>query len=172
MSKYYSPAHDCAGAIVRQEPRDALSASLPGGTSAPPAVHRIRCRTAALGGRRDPCTGRGHATAVSYNFCRNRHCSTCQSNARLPGFRRVKESCCPRVVHVVFTLPRELAPLALQNKRLTSTWYFTPAPQRCSKWIVIPSTWNRDRLLQRTPYLGSATAKSLLLTPARLGCPI
>ena len=40
-----------------------------------------RCRTAALGGHRDRCTGCGH-TAVSYNSCRNRHCPKCQGNAR------------------------------------------------------------------------------------------
>jgi hypothetical protein len=28
-----------------------------------------RCRTAALGGHRDRCTGCGHTTAISYNSC-------------------------------------------------------------------------------------------------------
>ena len=32
-----------------------------------------RCRTAALGGHRDRCSGCGHQT-ISYNSCRNRHC--------------------------------------------------------------------------------------------------
>jgi hypothetical protein len=41
-----------------------------------------RCRTAALGGHRDRCTGCGHTTKVSYNSCRNRHCPRCQGNAR------------------------------------------------------------------------------------------
>jgi hypothetical protein len=40
-----------------------------------------RCRSAALGGDRDPCSSCGHQ-AISYNSCRNRHCPKCQTNAR------------------------------------------------------------------------------------------
>jgi hypothetical protein len=29
----------------------------------------VRCRTAALGGHRDRCTGCGHTTRISYNSC-------------------------------------------------------------------------------------------------------
>jgi len=77
-----------------------------------------RCRTAALGGHRDQCPECGH-TAISYNSCRNRHCPRCQGNARLRWLQaRERELLPSRYVHVVFTLPRELAPLALQNKRL------------------------------------------------------
>jgi hypothetical protein len=39
----------------------------------------VRCRTAALGGHRDPCLGCGHQ-AISYNSCRNRHCPKGQGN--------------------------------------------------------------------------------------------
>jgi hypothetical protein len=79
----------------------------------------VRCRTAALGGHRDCCTGCGHTTRVSYNSCRNRHCPRCQGNARRRWLRaRERELLPTRYVHAVFTLPRELAPLALQNKRL------------------------------------------------------
>jgi len=78
----------------------------------------IRCRTAALGGHRDQCSDCGH-TAISYNSCRNRHCPRCQGNARLHWLQaRERELLPTRYVHVVFTLPRELAHLALQNKRL------------------------------------------------------
>jgi Putative transposase/Transposase zinc-binding domain len=78
-----------------------------------------RCRTAALGGHRDRCTGCGHTTAISYNSCRNRHCPRCQGNARRRWLQaRERELLPTRYVHAVFTLPRELAPLALQNKRL------------------------------------------------------
>jgi hypothetical protein len=77
-----------------------------------------RCRTAALGGHRDQCADCGH-TAISYNSCRNRHCPRCQGNARLRWLQmRERELLATRYVHVVFTLPRELAPIALQNKRL------------------------------------------------------
>jgi hypothetical protein len=77
-----------------------------------------RCRTAALGGHRDQCSDCGH-TAISYNSCRNRHCPKCQGSARLRWLQaRERELLPASYVHVVFTLPRELAPLALQNKRL------------------------------------------------------
>jgi hypothetical protein len=77
-----------------------------------------RCRTAALGGHRDQCSGCGH-TAISYNSCRNRHCPKCQGNARIRWLEQRERELLPtRYVHAVFTLPRELAPLALQNKRL------------------------------------------------------
>jgi Transposase zinc-binding domain/Putative transposase len=76
------------------------------------------CRTAALGGHRDQCSDCGH-TAISYNSCRNRHCPRCQGNARLRWLAaRERELLPTRYVHMVFTLPRELAPLARQNKRL------------------------------------------------------
>jgi hypothetical protein len=78
-----------------------------------------RCRTAALGGHCDRCTGCGHTTKISYNSCRNRHCPRCQGNARMRWLQaRERELLPTRYVHAVFTLPRELAPLALQNKRL------------------------------------------------------
>jgi hypothetical protein len=78
-----------------------------------------RCRTAALGGHLDECIDCGYRPAISYNSCRNRHCPKCQANARDRWLEaRRKELLPTRYVHVVFTLPHELAPLALQNKKL------------------------------------------------------
>src|SRR5437667_12637238 len=77
-----------------------------------------RCRTAALGGHIDQWTRCGHR-AISYNSCRNRHCPKCQTAARDRWIAaRQKELLPSRYVHVVFTLPAQLAPLALQNKKL------------------------------------------------------
>src|SRR5437870_2672400 len=77
-----------------------------------------RCRTAALGGHLDECTRCGHR-AISYNSCRNRHCPKCQTAARERWIAaRQRELLPTRYVHVVFTLPRELAPLTLQNKKV------------------------------------------------------
>jgi len=77
-----------------------------------------RCRTAALGGHLDECTRCGHR-AISYNSCRNRHCPKCQTSARERWIAaRQRELLPTRYVHVVFTLPRELAPLTLQNKKV------------------------------------------------------
>jgi hypothetical protein len=78
----------------------------------------VRCRTAALGGHIDQCTRCGHRT-ISYNSCRNRHCPKCQANARDRWLQARRQELLPtRYVHVVFTLPHQLAPLALQNKKL------------------------------------------------------
>jgi len=78
-----------------------------------------RCRTAALGGHRDRCSDCGHTTAVSSNSCRNRHCPKCQGNARQRWLQARERELLPTpYVHVVFTLPHELAPLALQNKQV------------------------------------------------------
>jgi Putative transposase/Transposase zinc-binding domain len=78
-----------------------------------------RCRTAALGGHLDECTRCGHRAAISYNSCRNRHCPKCQTSARERWIAtRQRELLPTRYVHVVFTLPHRLAPLALQNKKV------------------------------------------------------
>src|ERR1700741_4071570 len=77
-----------------------------------------RCRTAALGGHLDECTRCGHR-AISYNSCRNRHCPKCQAEARDRWLAARRQELLPtRYVHVVFTLPRHLAPLVLQNKKV------------------------------------------------------
>src|SRR5438874_11651875 len=83
-----------------------------------------RCRTAALGGHLDECVRCGHR-AISFNSCRNRHCPKCQANARDRWLEaRQRELLPTRYVHVVFTLPRQLSPLALQNKREIYTLLF------------------------------------------------
>jgi putative transposase/transposase-like zinc-binding protein len=78
----------------------------------------VRCRTAALGGHLDQCTRCGHR-AISYNSCRNRHCPKCQTAARERWIAARRQELLPtRYVHVVFTLPRPLTPLVLQNKKV------------------------------------------------------
>jgi len=77
-----------------------------------------RCRTVALGGHLDECIACGYRPAISYNSCRNRHCPKCQANARHRWLQARRQELLPtRYVHVVFTLPHELAPLVLQNKK-------------------------------------------------------
>jgi hypothetical protein len=78
-----------------------------------------RCRTAALGGHIDACTRCGYRAAISYNSCRNRHCPKCQTGARERWIQARRRELLPTpYVHVVFTLPPQLAPLALQNKKV------------------------------------------------------
>ena len=79
-----------------------------------------RCRTAALGGHRDRCLTCGYqTTSYSFNSCRNRHCPKCQTNAREKWLAKRSADLLPvPYVHVVFTLPHLLAPLAYHNKKL------------------------------------------------------
>lgn len=77
----------------------------------------LRCRTPVLGAHVDACSRCGHQV-ISYNSCRNRHCPKCQANARDRWLAaRSRELLPTSYVHVVFTLPHQLAPLALRNKR-------------------------------------------------------
>jgi hypothetical protein len=90
----------------------------------------IRCRTAQLGGhvvqQYDDC---GHQR-IQYNSCRNRHCPKCQAMARAVWLEKRESELLPvPYFHVVFTLPRELGPLALQNKRVVYGILFRAAAQ-------------------------------------------
>jgi predicted RNA-binding Zn-ribbon protein involved in translation (DUF1610 family) len=83
-----------------------------------------RCRTAALGGHLDRCDSCGHE-AISYNSCRNRHCPKCQAPARERWLQaRERELLDVPYVHVVFTLPHALLPLAYRNSARLYTFLF------------------------------------------------
>ena len=83
-----------------------------------------RCRTAALGGHVDRCDACGHQ-AISYNSCRNRHCPKCQAQARERWLHaRERDLLDVPYVHVVFTLPHGLLPLAYRNSARLYTWLF------------------------------------------------
>ncbi len=74
-----------------------------------------RCRTAELGGHVDECLDCGYLR-IAYNSCRNRHCPKCQALARARWLDKQAEHLLPiEYFHVVFTLPREVADLALAN---------------------------------------------------------
>src|SRR6202171_1794739 len=78
-----------------------------------------RCRTAALGGHIDECIRCGHRATISYNSCRNRHCPKCQTGARERWIQARRRELLPSpYVPVGFTLPPQLAALALQNKKV------------------------------------------------------
>ena len=98
-----------------------------------------RCRTAALGGHLDECTRCGHR-AISYNSCRNRHCPKCQAGARERWLEKRRRELLPtQYVHVVFTLPRQLAPLVLQNKKVLYDLLFRTSAEPFWKSRAIPS---------------------------------
>ncbi|MFW6129425.1 MAG: IS91 family transposase [Candidatus Aminicenantaceae bacterium] len=75
------------------------------------------CRTAELGGHIDRCDNCGHEV-ISYNSCRNRHCPKCQSLAKARWLEaRETELLSADYFHVVFTIPKALNQIVLQNKR-------------------------------------------------------
>ena len=74
------------------------------------------CRTAVMGGHVEACTDCGH-WRIAYNSCRNRHCPRCQGAAARTWLAKREADLLPvGYFHVVFTLPAEIAALALQNK--------------------------------------------------------
>jgi hypothetical protein len=76
------------------------------------------CRTAALGGHITQCDHCGHEEQA-YNSCRHRSCPKCHGAAQASWLAaREGEVLDTPYVHVIFTLPHDLGPLALQNPRL------------------------------------------------------
>jgi hypothetical protein len=82
------------------------------------------CRTATLGGHVEyyDC---GHRVPV-YNSCSNRSCPKCQGAARARWLAEREAELLPveEYFHVVFTLPQQLAALALQNAKTIYTILF------------------------------------------------
>jgi hypothetical protein len=80
------------------------------------ALRDIRdCRTAALGGRLQQCEECGHQV-ILFHSCRNRHCPQCQATVRAQWLAERQADLLPvEYFHVVFTLPQQIASLALQN---------------------------------------------------------
>ncbi len=88
-----------------------------------------RCRTAALGIHLERCDRCDYET-VAYDSCRNRHCPKCQSSSRDRWLMKQASSLLPvPYAHVVFTVPGQLAPLALRNQRLFYNLLFRAASE-------------------------------------------
>jgi len=82
------------------------------------------CRTALLGGHVDQCDHCGHLE-ISYNSCRNRHCPKCQFLRKEHWIEARRKDLLPiPYFHVVFTLPAELNPLFLRNRRILYDLFF------------------------------------------------
>jgi hypothetical protein len=94
------------------------------------ALRNLRdCRTAALGGHLQQCDRCGHRV-ILYNSCRNRHCPKCQASARAKWLAQRQAELLPvPYFHVVFTLPQELAHLALQNPKQIYNLLFRAASE-------------------------------------------
>jgi len=88
-----------------------------------------QCRTAVLGGHRMSCASCG-ASEISYNSCRDRHCPKCGGSRRARWLDAQSSALLPvPYFHVVFTLPHELAPLALRNPGLVYGLVFRAASE-------------------------------------------
>jgi hypothetical protein len=86
-----------------------------------------RCRTAALGGHVQRCRDCGDER-ISYNSCRNRHCPKCQALSRAQWLERESTFLLPtEYYHVVFTLPQEVAEVALGQPSLYYNLLFQAA---------------------------------------------
>lgn len=87
------------------------------------------CRTAALGGHVERCDRCDHQR-VCYNSCRDRHCPKCQSLARAQWLEdRQSELLDIPYFHVVFTVPKPIAAVALQNKQIVYNILFRAAAE-------------------------------------------
>jgi predicted Zn-ribbon and HTH transcriptional regulator len=87
------------------------------------------CRTAYLGGHIEQCDSCGFQRQA-YNSCRNRHCPKCQSLAKAQWLQQRKAELLPvGYFHLVFTLPHELNPIALRNKKVLCTILFQAVSQ-------------------------------------------
>lgn len=87
------------------------------------------CRTSGLGSHFERCDHCSY-TGKSYDSCRNRHCPTCQQKDKLEWLdKRMKELLPVGYYHLVFTLPHELNPLCLQNKKVMYGILFKSASQ-------------------------------------------
>jgi hypothetical protein len=89
----------------------------------------LNCRTAYLGGHIDRCLHCG-TMRIAYHSCRNRHCPTCQHMPRERWLEKRKDEILPAsYFHVVFTLPHELNPVILNNKKVMLNILFKAASQ-------------------------------------------
>ena len=87
------------------------------------------CRTAALGGHLQQCDTCGYQQPA-YNSCRNRHCPKCGSLAKAQWLEDRKADLLPvGYFHLVFTLPHELNPLILVNKKVLCDVLFKAVSQ-------------------------------------------
>jgi hypothetical protein len=87
------------------------------------------CRTAALGGHLQQCDSCGYQQPA-YNSCRNRHCPKCGSLAKAQWLEDRKADLLPvGYFHLVFTLPHELNPLLLVNKKVLCDILFKAVSQ-------------------------------------------
>ena len=99
------------------------------------------CRTVLLGAFVQQCDRCSHQV-IEYRSCRNRHCPKCHCRARDQWLaERSKELLPVMYSHVIFTLPDELAPLALQNPRVVYGILFRAVAEALLEMAADPKRW-------------------------------
>ena len=99
------------------------------------------CRTEILGGHLETCGNRCGYERVSFHSCRNRHCPKCQNLQKSRWLLERSQKLLPTgYFHVVVTLPHELNPLILQNRRLLYNLLFEAASEGL---IELAKGWKR-----------------------------
>ena len=102
-------------------------------------MHAVEvCRTRYLGGHIERCDSCGHERSA-YNSCRNRHCPKCQSLAKARWLEARRRDLLPvGYFHTVFTVPHELNPLALRNKKVVYDILFRAAAETLKEFAARP----------------------------------
>jgi predicted Zn-ribbon and HTH transcriptional regulator len=105
-------------------------------------MHHIKvCRSAQLGGHVEHCDHCGFERNA-YNSCRDRHCPKCQTMVKEQWLNDRKAELLPcGYFHLVFTLPHELNPIILCNKRITLNILFTAVKETLQTFAKDP-TWH------------------------------
>jgi len=100
--------------------------------------HIETCRTAELGGHVEQCSDCGFER-ISYNSCRDRHCPKCQTLAKEKWLNDRKAELLPcGYFHMVFTLPHDLNPIVLCNKKITLGILFAAVNQTLQAFAKDP----------------------------------
>ena len=110
-------------------------------------MHHIEiCRTAKLGGHVEQCDQCAFEQ-IAYNSCRDRHCPKCQTLTKEQWLNDRKAELLPcSYFHLVFTLPHELNPIILSNKRTTLNILFAAVNQTLQAFAKDPQWRLEGRL--------------------------
>jgi len=102
-------------------------------------MHHIEvCRTAELGGHIKQCDQCGFEQ-IAYNSCRDRHCPKCQCILKEQWLNDRKAELLPcGYFHLVFTLPHNLNPIVLCNKKIALQILFTSVSETLQAFAKDP----------------------------------
>ncbi len=119
-------------------------------------MHHIQvCRSAELGGHIEQCNQCGFERNA-YNSCRDRHCPKCQTMVKEQWLNDRKAELLPcGYFHLVFTLPHELNPIILCNKRVTLQIFFAAVNETLQAFAKDPK-WHLYALWQAWFYCCTA----------------